>query len=87
FQRGGKRDYILSHYYSALKRRLAHKDGINPQLDDREFARELARAREVNEPELLALLARLRAANPSEAELVRAVSQADAMAEAFARRR
>jgi hypothetical protein len=87
FQRGGKREYILKHYHSAFKRELARKDGINPRLDDSEFARELARARDVNEPELLALLARLRAAKPSEAELVRAVSEADAMAEAFVRRR
>jgi len=87
FQRGGKRDYILKHYHSAFKRRLARKDGINPRLDDAEFARELARARDVNESELLALLARLRAAKPSEAELVRAVSEADALAEAFVRHR
>jgi hypothetical protein len=85
FQRGGKRDYILKHYHSAFKRRLARKDGINPSLDDAEFARELAR--DVDEPELLALLKRLRAAKPSEAELVRAVGEADAMTEAFVRPR
>jgi hypothetical protein len=87
FQRGGKRDYILRHYHSAFKRAVARKDGINPQLDDGEFARELARARDVHEPELLALLARLRAARPSEAELVRAVSEADAMAAEIVRSR
>jgi hypothetical protein len=87
FQRGGKRDYILRHYHGALKRALARKDGINPQLDDAEFARELARARPLNEDSLLALLARLRAAKPSEADLVRAVSEADAVAEAIDRRR
>ena len=87
FQRGGKRDYILKHYHSAFKRALARKDGINPQIDDAEFARELSRARDVNEPALLVLLARLRSAKASEAELVRAVSEADAMAEAFVRRR
>jgi hypothetical protein len=87
FQRGGKRAYILRHFYQSFKRRLARKDGINPSLDDAEFARELARARDVDEPALLALLARLRAARPSEAELVRAVSEADAVAEAFAQRR
>jgi hypothetical protein len=87
FQRGGKRGYILKHYHSAFKRALARKDGINPQLDDAEFARELSRARDTDEPALLALLARLRSAKASEAELVRAVSEADAMAEAFVRRR
>jgi hypothetical protein len=87
FQRGGKRDYILRHYRGAFKRRLARKDGINPQLDDSEFVRDLARARPVNEPELLALLGRLRAQKPSEADMVRAVGEADALAETFARRR
>jgi hypothetical protein len=87
FQRGGKRDYILKHYHSAFKRALARKDGINPQLDDAEFARELSRARAVDEPALLALLARLRSAKAGEADLVRAVSEADTMAEAFVRRR
>jgi len=87
FQRGGKRDYILKHYHSAFKRALARKDGINPQLADAEFARELSRARDINEPALLALLARLRSAKADEAELVRAVSDADTMAEGFVRRR
>jgi hypothetical protein len=45
FQRGGKRAYILRHYHSALKRRLAKPLGISPQLDDAAFVRELARAR------------------------------------------
>src|ERR1041384_6938838 len=87
FQRGGKRDYILKHYHSAFKRALARKDGINPQLDDAEFARELSRARDVDEPALLALLARLRSSKASEAELVRVVAEADAVAETFVRRR
>jgi hypothetical protein len=80
FQRGGKRGYILGHYHTAFKRGLARKDGINPQSDDAEFVRELARARDVNEQDLLALLTRLRAGSPSESDLVRAVSDADALA-------
>ena len=80
FQRGGKRGYILGHYHTAFKRALARKDGINPQIDDAEFVRELARARDVNEQEVLALLTRLRAGSPSEADLVRAVGDADALA-------
>jgi hypothetical protein len=87
FQRGGKRGYILKHYHSAFKRALARKDGINPQLDDAEFARELSRARDINEPALLALLARLRSAKASEAELVRVVIEADAMAAEIVRSR
>jgi hypothetical protein len=80
FQRGGKRDYILRHYHTAFKRGLARKDGINPQIEDAEFVRELARTRDVREQDLLALLTRLRAGSPSEADLVRAVSDADALA-------
>jgi hypothetical protein len=83
FQRGGKRAYLLRHYRAAFKRRLARKDGVNPQLDDAEFIRELARARPIDEAALAALLARLSAQSPSEAELVRAVADADELAEAI----
>ncbi len=85
FQRGGKRAYILRHYHATFKRRLARPYGINPQLDDREFVRELARFHEVDEPALLALLARLRAERSSEADMVRAVADADALLAATAR--
>lgn len=81
FQRGGKRGYILRHYRAALKRRLARPSGVNPQLGDDEFVRELARARPIDEPALAGLLARLRAQSPREDELVRAVADADAVAE------
>jgi hypothetical protein len=87
FQRGGKRGYILRHYYQHFKRRLAKRDGVNPRLDDAEFVRELARARPVDEPAVRAALARLRAANASEADLVRAVAEADALADEIARSR
>ncbi|HWQ13743.1 MAG TPA: hypothetical protein VNL77_13150 [Roseiflexaceae bacterium] len=78
FQRGGKRAYILRHYHAALKRRLARPYGVNPQLDDAAFVRELARTRELDEPALLALLGRLRAAPVDEAGLLRTVADADA---------
>jgi hypothetical protein len=84
FQRGGKRAYILRHYHATFKRRLARPYGINPQLDDREFVRELARFREVDEPALLALLARLRSERTSEADMVRTVAEADALLAATA---
>jgi hypothetical protein len=87
FQRGGKRDYIRRHYYQRLKRRLARRDGVNPRLDDAEFVRELARARPVDEPAVLAALARLRTGKASEADLLRAVSEADALAEEIAQKR
>ena len=87
FLRGGKRAFILKHYRDAFKRRIARRDGINPQLNDADFVRELARAREIDEAGVLALLARLRADNPAEAELVRVVADADALADAIAPRR
>ena len=37
YQRGGKRAYMLRHFYADFKRRLAQPYGINPQVDDREF--------------------------------------------------
>jgi hypothetical protein len=87
FQRGGKRGYILRHYHSAFKRRLARKDGINPQLDDAEFVRELGRARQIDEPALLALLARMRGEKINEAELVRVIGEADAIADTITQSR
>ncbi|MFL5801216.1 MAG: DUF4350 domain-containing protein [Roseiflexaceae bacterium] len=77
FQRGGKRAYILRHYHAAFKRRLAKPLGANPQLPDDEFVRELTRYRDLDEPALLALLARLRGERANEAELLRAVAEAD----------
>jgi hypothetical protein len=74
-QRAGQRGYILKHYHTVLKRRLAAPAGISPQLDDPAFVRELARFRQVDEQALLTLLGRLRSSNISEAELVRAVAQ------------
>ncbi len=79
FQRGGKRSYILRHFYQSFKRRLARPAGINPQLDDSAFVRELGRSREVDEPALLALLGRLRNERIGEADLVRTVADAEAM--------
>jgi hypothetical protein len=75
--RGGKRGYMLRHYHTAFKRRLARPYGINPALDDTEFVRELARARMVDETHLLSLLSRLRSERATEEELVRTVAEAD----------
>jgi hypothetical protein len=77
FQRGGKRSYILQHYHTAFKRRLARPLGANPQLPDEEFVRELARYRDLDQPALLALLARLRSLRASEPDLLRSVAEAD----------
>lgn len=77
FQRGKKRAYILRHYYTDFKRRLARPYGVNPQLDDHEFVRELSRYHTVNEQALLAMLARLRAEELTESDLVRTVTDAN----------
>lgn len=77
FQRGGKRDYILRHYHSMFKRRVARAYGVSSQLDDVAFVRELARVREVDEVQLLSLLGRLGSAQVSEAEVVRVVAEAE----------
>ncbi|GAB4192204.1 MAG: DUF4350 domain-containing protein [Roseiflexaceae bacterium] len=76
-QRAGQRGYVLKHYHTILKRRLAAPAGISPQMDDAAFVRELARFREVDEAALSQLLARLRSNNLSEPELVRAVAEAE----------
>lgn len=76
-QRAGQRGYVLKHYHTTLKRRLAAPAGISPQLDDTAFVRELARFREIDEAALARLLTRLRANNLSEPELVRTVAEAE----------
>jgi hypothetical protein len=78
YQRGGKRAYMLRHFYADFKRRLAQPYGINPQADDREFVYQLARLRPIDEAALLALLAQLRTTPASDAELLRVVAAADA---------
>jgi hypothetical protein len=81
FQRGHKRGYILRHYYQSFKRRLARPYGINPALDDRAFAAEVAhyRSEDIDEEKLLRLLARLRSESLSEEEMLRVVAEADAL--------
>jgi hypothetical protein len=81
FQRGGQRAFVLRHYRENLKRRLAKPYGLNPRLDDETFVHELSRYREVERAALLGTLRRMRQAEPSEAELVRLVAEADALCE------
>ncbi len=87
YQRGGKRRYMLRHFYADFKRRLAQPYGINPQLEDREFVYQMARTHPIDEAALLALLAQLRAAPASDAELLRVVAAADAFIAAQTRER
>jgi hypothetical protein len=77
FQRGRKRDFILHHYYTSFKRRLAKPYGISPRLDDEEFATELARYNDkINETDLLAQLRKLRQQPGREEQFIRTVAEA-----------
>ncbi len=80
FQRSGNRTAIQHHYYQSLRRKLARRYGINPQADDTAFQQELTRAVQMqgtsgNDP--LAALRQLQQANTSEAQLIRALNEAD----------
>lgn len=86
FQRGGKRQYLLKHYYVNFKRQLARPYGINPQLNDEEFIESLASIHPIDAPQLTALLTRLGSAPHSDDELLRAVSDADAYLATYRRR-
>jgi hypothetical protein len=78
FQRGRKADYMLSHYYTDVKRRLARPYGISPQLDDAEFVRELCAVRTDLDPaQLRDLLMRMRNPQPTDTDMVRLVAAAD----------
>ncbi len=76
FQRGGQRAFILRHYYTAFKRRLAKPYGINPALDNASFVAELARQRvDIDQAALLALLNRLQQEQIREDELLRTAAE------------
>lgn len=82
FQRSGKRGFILRHYYTALKRRLARPHGINPGVDDATLAAELAHYRQddFDQGALQRLLARMQQGSTrtiGEEELLRLVGEAD----------
>ncbi len=76
-RRGRKSGYILAHYHTALKRRLARPHGISPTLDDDAFVIALAAARPLDAAALRAILARMRQRVVSEAELLRIIAEGD----------
>lgn len=83
FRRAGKRSYILAHYHSQLKRRLARPYGFVPPADDAAFVNELLRYRGITDEQadrLRALLAQL-SGKASEEQLVRLVRAADTFAD------
>jgi hypothetical protein len=76
-RRGRKSGYILAHYRTALKRRLARPHGISPSLNDDDFVAALASARPLDTAALRALLARMCQSAASEAELLRIIAESD----------
>lgn len=79
FRRGGKRDFVLKHYYTTFKRRLARPYGVNPNLDDAAFVEELARYRDIDTAAMQTLLKRLRVHSQNEDALLRVVAESDAV--------
>ena len=80
FQRGEKRDFVLQHYYHDFKRRLARPLGINTDLDDQDFAREVALVQGLSaadQEQLHLLLIRMRQHAGDEGSLLRIVTDAD----------
>lgn len=80
FQRGEKRDFVLKHYYHDFKRRLARPLGINPALEDQDFAAEVAFVQGLASADLeklKALLTRLHQPVRDEASLLQTVMEAD----------
>jgi len=77
FQRSKKRDFILHHYYTAFKRRIARPYGVNPRMDDDTFLAELSHATDLDTEHLRAILGKLRQQKVSEAELLAIIAEAD----------
>lgn len=76
-RRGRKGDYLLAHYRTALKRRLARPHSISPDLDDAAFVAALAAARPLDAAALTRLLAAMRQTRVGEAEMLRLIAAAD----------
>lgn len=76
-RRGRKSGYLLAHYRTNLKRRLARPYGINPNQDDAAFVAALAALRPIDAAALNSLLARMNRPEVSESELLRLIAEAD----------
>jgi hypothetical protein len=75
-QRGRKHDFLLRHYQSMCKRRIARPYGINPQLADADFIAELKQFGGEDAEQFGPLLKQLDTQDVSEEELVRIVAAA-----------
>ncbi|WP_129631779.1 DUF4350 domain-containing protein [Candidatus Oscillochloris fontis] len=76
-RRGRKSDYLLAHYRTNLKRRLARPYGVNPNQDDTAFVAALAGVSPIDPNALRSLLARMDRPEVSESELLRLIAEAD----------
>ena len=76
FRRAGKRHMLLQHYRRQLKRSLGKPYRVNADLPDEEFVAELARYRDVDRAELLALLRALDQRDVGERTLVKLADDA-----------
>lgn len=83
FQRGRQTGYMLAHYKTAFKRRIAKPYGFSPKLEDAEYVRELSRFTDVEEQRLLSLLNAMSMDNPSEEALLKLTNAADDFAKEF----
>ncbi|NNJ10218.1 DUF4350 domain-containing protein [Chloroflexales bacterium ZM16-3] len=76
-RRGRKSGYLLAHYRTALKRRLARPYGVSPSLDDDAFVEALASARQIDAAALRGLLARMARPEVGEAEILKIIAEGD----------
>jgi hypothetical protein len=80
-RRAGKADYLQGHFRSAFKRRLARAYGLNPDLDDAAYLEALADMNPAQARAAADVLARLAQAGADEQAILRAVAEADRVAE------
>ena len=78
FRRSGQRSEMLAHYENQLRRRLSERYALDPKLEPKQLVQVVIyHDPTIDEAAFRDLLARLRKINPSEAELVKTVSDVD----------
>lgn len=80
-RRAGRADYLQGHFRSAFKRRLARAHGLNPDLDDAAYLEALADVSPAQARSAREVLAGLAQAAPDEQAILRAVAEADRIAD------
>ncbi len=76
-RRGRKGGYLLAHYRTTLKRRLARPYGVSPALDDEAFVAALSAAGPIDAVSLRDLLARMARPGQGEAEILKIIAEGD----------